>query len=132
MTYYAGPRLTVVVLANCVSAPVERLEKSIATAVLDQVSAELVDLPLTAKDIALYTGGWQIATSRIRTFEKDGKLWYERPAEPAFTLMYQGQHVFIASTDKAMRITFKVEDGKPAESFEIMRGGLVSTGKRME
>ena len=37
-----------------------------------------------------------------------------------------------ASHMTPMRITFKVEDGKPAESFEILRNGLVSTGKRME
>jgi hypothetical protein len=46
--------------------------------------------------------------------------------------MYQGKRVFVASTDHAMRITFKSDDGKPAETFEILRNGLVSVGKRME
>lgn len=132
LAYYSSPRLTVVVLGNCASAPVERLERAIADAALDLLPAEIVDLALTPKEIALYTGSWQVATSRIRTFEKDGKLWFERPTEPAFALMHQGQHVFVASTDKAMRITFKVEEGKPADSFEILRNGLMSTGKRME
>lgn len=132
LAHYAAQHLTLVVLANCATAPVERLEKSIATAVLDIVPAEIVDLPVDANEVSLDAGNWQIATTRIRTFEKDGKLWYERAGDPPFALMYQGKRVFVASTDHAMRITFKSDDGKPAETFEILRNGLVSVGKRME
>jgi CubicO group peptidase (beta-lactamase class C family) len=132
LAYYAAPRLTIVVLANCANGPVEKIEKAIAAAALDRLPAEIVDLLLDAQEVALYVGSWQIATARIRTFEKDHKLWFERPGEPAFALMHQGQRVFVASNDRAMRITFKGEEGKPAESFEILRNGLMSVGKRME
>ena len=132
LAHYTAAHLTLVVLANCATAPVERLEKSIATAVLDIVPPEIVDLPIDANEIALYSGNWQIATTRIRTFANDGKLWYERAGDAPFALMHQGKRVFVASNDRAMRITFKGEEGKPADSFEIVRNGLVSVGKRME
>ncbi|HEV8111734.1 MAG TPA: hypothetical protein VGR31_03085 [Planctomycetota bacterium] len=44
----------------------------------------------------------------------------------------QRRRVFVASTDKDMRITFDGKEGEPALSFDVLRNGLVSTGKRME
>jgi hypothetical protein len=69
----------------------------------------------------------------VRIFERDGKLWYEAPTQPAVKLLYQGRHLFVADGDREMRITFQVEDEeKPAGSFTLFRDGLMSTAKRME
>lgn len=131
IAYYVQADLTVVVLGNCESAPVARLEAAVAAAALDLLPKEIVDLPVGAAEIAACSGSWQIATQRVRTFERDGRLWFEEAERQPFALMYQGQHVFVASTDRTVRITFRVLDGKPAETFEIVRDGQVSTGRRM-
>jgi CubicO group peptidase (beta-lactamase class C family) len=131
LAFYETPRLTVVVLANCATADVERLEAAITRAALDLLPLELEDQPLDARELGLYTGSWQIATDRVRTFDRDGQLWFEYAVEPAFRLRYQGGHVFVASTDPDLRITFRVLDDKPAESFEILRKGSTSIGLRM-
>jgi len=132
LAYYEEPRLTVVVLANCATAPVERLEKAITRAALDLLPAEVVDRRVDASEIVRYAGNWQIATQRVRTFEREGRLWFEEPGEPALALMYQGGHVFVAAKDEKVRITFRVSADGPAESFEILRDGSTSVGKRME
>lgn len=132
LAYYVEQQLTVVVLANCASAPVERIEKAVARAALDLLPAETVDLPIDAEEAARLAGSWQIATQRVLTFAKEGKLWFEYPGQAAFPLMYQGRRVFLASTDKDMRVTFQGDRGESAISFEILRNGIVSIGKRME
>lgn len=132
LAHYLPQDLTIVVIANCESAPVERLEAEIARAALDLVSPEIVDLPVSPAEIARCSGNWQIATQRVRTFEREGKLWYEDNELPPFVLMYQGRHVFVAAADRSIRITFRVEKERAAQSFEIQRGEQVSTGKRME
>lgn len=132
LAYYETPRLTVVVLANCSTAPVERLEKAITRAALDLLPTEVVDRRLDAGEIVRYTGNWQIATQRVRTFAGEGRLWFEEPGEPAFALKYQGRHVFVVATDEDVKITFRVVGDRPAESFEILRDGSTSIGTRME
>jgi len=132
LAHYPEPRLTVVVLANCASAPVVRLEGAIARAALELLPAEVVDLRLDPGEMTRFTGGWQIATQRVLTFAKDGQLWFEFSGQPAFALMYQGKRVFIASTDKDLRIQFDGKEEERATSFEILRGGVISIGKRTD
>jgi CubicO group peptidase (beta-lactamase class C family) len=124
IAYYVEKDLTVVVLANCESAPVARLETAIARAALDLLPADVVDLQASPAEIAACSGTWQIATQRVRTFERSGRLFFENADLPPFALLYQGQHVFVAATDHSVRITFRVVKEKPAESFEIVRPSL--------
>jgi CubicO group peptidase (beta-lactamase class C family) len=131
LAFYAEPRLTVVVLANCDSAQVERLEQEVARAALDLLPLEVVDRRLEPEEIALYTGTWQIATQRVRTFEQSGALWFEDSPDPPFRLLYQAGHVFVSTSDPVLRITFRVLGNRPAESFEMLRDGAVSIGTRM-
>jgi D-alanyl-D-alanine carboxypeptidase len=132
VAHYPEAGATIVVLANCGTAPVEKMEQEIARALLGLLPSEVVDLPLEAREIARCVGTYMIATTRVRIFEKDGKLEYEEPAQPAFALLHQGHGVFVSAADRQMRITFKSTGDGPADSFEILRGGLVSTGKRIE
>ena len=131
LAHYVDPRLTVVVLANCDSAPVERLEGEIARAALGRLPAETADLPIEAAELARLTGSWQIATQAIRTFEREGSLWFEYAGQPAFRLLYQGHRTFVAANDPKWRITFQGPPDRPATSFELIRDGFASVGKRM-
>jgi hypothetical protein len=131
LAHYVDPRLTVVVLANCDSAPVERLEGEIARAALGRLPAEIADLPIEPSELARLSGSWQIATQAIRTFEREGSLWFEYAGQPAFRLLYQGHRVFFASNDAKWRITFQGAPDRPASSFELVRDGFASVGKRM-
>jgi len=132
LAHYVEPRLTVVVLANCDGAPVERLEEAIARAALGLLPDQTVDLPIRAEEIAALVGSYQIATQRVTVFEKESKVWFEYPGQPAFALLRQGRRAFVSSIDPEWGITFQGEGDEPATSFEIVREGLVSVGKRME
>ena len=134
VVHYPDARLTIVVLANCATAPVERIEAAIARDALGLLPPEVEpgDLDLGPDDVARYAGLYQIATTQVRIRERDGKLWFEAPTQPAIRLAYQGKHFFLAADDRDLRITFQVEGDAPAESFTLMRSGLMSTAKRME
>ena len=137
--HYPDAGATVVVLANCATAPVERMEQDIARALLGLLPEGVADLALAAEDVPKYAGTYMIATTRIRVFEKDGKLWWEEPAQPAFALLFQGRGagrgVFVSAADHRTRFTFKCKDEEendgPADRVEVTRNGLVSTGQRV-
>ncbi|MFN0009901.1 MAG: serine hydrolase domain-containing protein [Planctomycetota bacterium] len=132
LAHSVEPRLTVVVLANCSTAPVERLEQAITRAALGLLPAQTADLPVAPEEVAALVGSYQIATQRVSVFEKESKIWFEYPGQPAFALLRQGRRAFVSSIDPNWRITFQGDGDGPATSFEIVREGLVSVGKRME
>lgn len=133
--YYPDARVSIVLLANCANAPVERIEAAVARLVVGLMPPDIAvgDLPIDEEDIARYAGRYQVATTLVRVFERDGKLWFEFPTQPAFRLMYQGKHVFVHESEKDTRLVFEIEEeGRPAVSFKLLRGGTMSIGKRME
>jgi D-alanyl-D-alanine carboxypeptidase len=143
LAYYSLPHVTIAVLANCASAPVERIERDIARFVLALPAPGVVDLPVPAAELAYCAGMYQIATTQIRIVEKDGHLQYVRAGENPVALKYQGSLVFTLATDADTRVTFVAPDPdehdpakkdavKKCASFAILRGGFVSTARRME
>ena len=131
LAHYEARRLTVVVLANCASAPVERLERAIARVALELAPEGVADVPIARDEIARLCGSWQIETQRVLTFEREGKLWFEFSGRPAFPLAAEGKRSFRAPSGEDLRIRFAGEVGDESLSFEMMRNGLVSTGRRM-
>lgn len=132
LAYYPEARVTIAVLANCATARVEEIEQEIARAMLGLLPARIVDLPVDPAVAERCAGAYQIATTRVSVFVRDGKLWYEEPTQPAFPLLYQGQRVFAWSVDKDPRLVFALERDGPAESFQLTRAGLVTIAQRME
>lgn len=132
--YYPGPRLSIVMLSNCSTAPLARMEASIAREALGLVPPEVAveDLPLEDAEIARFVGRYQIATTLVRVVERDGKIWMEFPTQAPLRLLYQGRNFFVGDQDRATRVTFQVEGDGPAASFTMLRDGLQSVGKRME
>jgi CubicO group peptidase (beta-lactamase class C family) len=131
LAHYVHSGLTIAVLANCESAPVERLERDVARAALEALPAATADLPIEAAELSRLCGDWQIATQAVRTFERDGSLWFEYAGQPAFRLLHQGRRVFVASNDASWRVVFGGERDEPANSFEVVRNGFTSVGKRL-
>lgn len=131
LSFYSLPRLTIVVLANCSTAPVERIEQDIARFILAMPAPKNEEIPLPAEDLARCTGMYQIATTQIRVVAKDGQLWYTPPVQPAVRLCYQGQLTFRFENELDTRITFHAPEGK-CEGFTLVRGGLETKAKRVE
>lgn len=129
-THYVEPDITVAVLANCHSAPVERIESEVARAVLGWAPREILEMELPAEARDRYCGTYQLATTRIRISLIDGHMRFEGP-EQSFALLYQGRHVFASAAEKDVWVKFQVEGGK-ATSFTWLRAGDESTARRME
>lgn len=122
---------TVVVLSNCSSAQVDEIEREIACQVLGLPSPSTRDLPLGEADAAACVGTYQIATTRVRITASGGKLRAEWPTGAPIELRHRGALTFALEGESDSRIVFRVENGK-AVSFELKRGGTVSTGRRMD
>ncbi|MBL8859069.1 MAG: beta-lactamase family protein [Planctomycetes bacterium] len=131
LSYYSLPNVTVVVLANCESAPVERIEKDIARFIFAIPLPVTEEAKLTTEDAARCVGLYQIATTQYRIAERDGQLWFTPPVDPAVRLCHQGNLVFTFESDRDVRLTFNVTDGK-VDSFTLWRGGYENRARRME
>jgi hypothetical protein len=131
MAYYSLPEVTIVVMSNCASAPVDQIERDLARRMLGLAPPEVLDVPIEKADIQRFTGTYQIATTRIEIREKDGKLWYVLPTEEPVRLLAQGGGAFLLDNDKDVKLIFKAE-GERAESFERHQGGFISIAKRFE
>jgi CubicO group peptidase (beta-lactamase class C family) len=138
VAYYSLPHVTIVVIANCATAPVDRVERDLARFVLAMQPPEVVDVAVPKEDVERCAGLYQIATTQIRVLAQDGKLFYETAGEKPVALLHQGNLVFALANDKDARVTFnraeEIEKDKPLKcpSFVLMRGGFQSTGKRMD
>jgi len=131
IAHYARLHTSVVVLANCSSADVDGIERDIACHLLGLPSQSHHDVPLSAAEAAQFVGDYQIATTRVRITLKDGRLTFEWPTGAPIELRYRGVMTFKFADESDTKLVFHVVDGK-ADSFELTRAGLASTGRRME
>lgn len=131
LSYWSLPKVTIVVLANCESAPVERIERDIARFVLSIPLPPTAEVDLAAEDAARCTGLYQIATTQYRVEERSGQLWFVPPVEPATRLCHRGNLVFAFESDRDVRLTFHVAEGR-AEGFTLWRNGFESRARRMD
>jgi D-alanyl-D-alanine carboxypeptidase len=131
LAYYSQPEVTICVLANCSGAPVERIEKELARHILGLATPESFDHKLTPEQSALYAGMYQLASTRIRIFERDGSLWYEAPEGPPARLKHQGEHAFVFARDVDEKLSFDVDEARTL-GFTLTRAGFQSQAKRVE
>lgn len=127
---YPLAKVTIAILANCATAPVERIERDVARSVLGLPAPASADLAVSAEDIARCTGIYQIATTQVHIEAKDDKLWYQRAGGPSVRLLHRGNLVFAFENDKDAELTFEIQDGK-CTGFTVMRDGLETTAKKM-
>jgi CubicO group peptidase (beta-lactamase class C family) len=131
LVYYSLPKVTIAILANCATAPVDRIEREIAGFVLGLPPEPSTDLALPPEEAARCAGLYQIATTQVRIELRDGKLYYSTANGPTVRLLYQGRLSFAFETEPETKLTFTVKDEK-CDGFTLLRGGFQTTGKRME
>jgi hypothetical protein len=130
LVHYPLPRITIAILANCATAPVDRIERDVARFVLSLPAPAPADLALAPEEAARFVGMYQIATSQVQIELKDGKLWYAPANGQRTQLLHRGNMVFGFENDAEAQLTFDVREGK-CEGFTVLRGGFTTTGKRM-
>ena len=96
-------------------------------------AAAVRDLPLTAEEMARYEGTYTLRmgerTLDVRIFAQGGRLMSQAAGQGAFGLRNQGDHVFIADFDNAVRLVFTMENGR-ATGVTLHQGGREIPGTR--
>lgn len=96
---------------------------------------EILDLPLTAEELAVYEGAWLLdgvgRTIELEIHGSDGRLTGRLVGGTTFRLRYQGDHAFIPERDPASRVVFDVRNGR-AVGLELNLHGSVLTGQRRQ
>jgi D-alanyl-D-alanine carboxypeptidase len=131
LVHYPEDSLSIALLFNAGSAEAyERIELAVARAAL---GIEILDLPLTAGDMARYLGTytiqWGERTIDLRVFGEGGQLNAEIVGQGTTRLLYQGDHRFITAADDEISILFNVENGR-TESIAFHLGPQVLPGQR--
>lgn len=131
--------LTVAVLVNTEVPLADQLAQRVLRAALGLPLVEPPkDLPLSAEERSRYVGTYALAlpnggTLELRVFEEGEKLTAQAvgPGQGPFQLMAQGNHVFTATFDPTVRLTFTV-DGARATKVVLLQGGGSLAGARVK
>jgi CubicO group peptidase (beta-lactamase class C family) len=133
LAHYPKEGLTVVVMANSVSAKPIEVVKALARTALH---IKVQDLPLTPEHIARYSGIYTYKsgakTRELKVYEQNGKLHAQVVGGRPFRLRSQGSHVFIPSGNDDNQLIFKPAADRAAGL--IIREGRweVTEAKRQE
>jgi CubicO group peptidase (beta-lactamase class C family) len=76
---------------------------------------EIVDLPLTGEQCAVYAGVYYMGCTRTTIEARDEQLYFQSPYEGPYRLRYQGEHRFVAAPDEEVTFEFKVDSGVASE-----------------
>ncbi|HYW13729.1 MAG TPA: serine hydrolase [Longimicrobium sp.] len=100
------------------------------------VAPEVLDLPLTAVQMAVYEGTYALQaggrTLEVRVFVQDGRLMAQPAGQSVTRLRAQGDHAFtfIPTADDRIRFVFTVEGGR-ATSATLHQNGRAVQGARL-
>jgi len=128
--YYPASRIAVVVLTNCATAEVDRIEREIAR-VAHGLPATDREAPLRPEEEKRLTGAYQLATTRVQILARDGHLWFEEPGQEAIHLRSRGRGDFVVEGQHDTRVVFDLE-GEKAAWFTLIRSGTTSRAVRMD
>ena len=131
LAWYPDDTLTVVVLANTQEANASLLARDIARIALGVVGPEVRDLPVSRDDIARYRGTYDLGPLALRVFETNGSLSAQGTNQPAFRLLYQGTHAFVAEFDTSVRVEFHVANGR-ATALTLYQAGRATRAGRVD
>lgn len=136
LTHYPDSGLTIAVLTNSDKGmPPGRIEEAVARSAHGLTSPAVLDLPLTAEDIARYEGtylaGRAPRPTEVRVFGDNGRLKVQVGQGKAFLFRHQGDHVFVPEFDDKVRLVFSVEAGR-AEGVTLHQGSRVTQATRKQ
>jgi CubicO group peptidase (beta-lactamase class C family) len=122
LTHYPGSDLDVVVISNTPGPHVDRTAETIAKWALGIAVATVRDEPTTARELAAYTGVYQLAPGfELTVFEQNGRLWTQATGQGAFRLRSQGDGTFVPTFDDDVRVEFVME-GDRATTLILFQG----------
>lgn len=131
LAYYPEEDITIAVLTNTEGPAAYAVEEAIARHRLGIPEPVRENLPLTAKERARYTGTYDLGPLELRVFEQDDRLMAQATNQPAFPLLYQGDHEFLLDVPaQEIRLVFVLEEGR-AESLVLHQGGAVIPAERV-
>lgn len=130
LSYYPERDVTIAVLENTQAYDPARTEEAIARALFGIAAPQVADLPLSEAEIARYVGTYDLGPLQLRIFAQDGRLMAQGTGQPAFPLLYQGEHEFRASFDERVRIVFEVS-GERAAALTLYQGGAAMRAPRL-
>jgi CubicO group peptidase (beta-lactamase class C family) len=124
MAHFPEEDLDVVVLANTEGAEPGRLAEVISRWALGLEVVSVLDLPLSAEELAVYVGVYEIQPGfELSVFVDQGKLISRATGQDRALLRAQGDHVFVPSFDDQARVVFEVVDGKATKAVIHQGGG---------
>lgn len=134
LSHYPAEGLTIAVLTNSHRGKPEQVEEVLARTALGMKVTAPLDLPLSADELARYTGTYTVMAGRTprdaRIYVDGGRLMM-MVANDLGPLRYQGNHVFTHARDSDVRVTFS-DVGARAAGIRLEFGGRAFEGKRKE
>ncbi|MFT7669015.1 MAG: CubicO group peptidase (beta-lactamase class C family) [Planctomycetota bacterium] len=129
VAYFPEYSLIVVVMARVEEADVGDLSYDLARLVIAKPEAQLLDLLLTEEGTRPYLGQYQVGCSTVVINATEGRIVLDEMDEVPLVFHNQGNHLFIASSDPGLRITFEVVENI-ARSFTLERHGFLTKAVR--
>ncbi|MGZ8412628.1 MAG: serine hydrolase domain-containing protein [Gemmatirosa sp.] len=122
--YLPDSAVGVTVLTNGVYAGsiVTRLVQGVARQALGLPQPRLADLPTSAADRARFAGTFDLGPVKLEVYEQGDHLRAQPPGQVAARLLHQGDGVFVAEHDPALRFRFQLA-GERAGALVIEQGG---------
>jgi CubicO group peptidase (beta-lactamase class C family) len=130
LDHYPDDSLTVAVLANSGSWSPNQLSDRIARAALGIPEPMMRDLVLAPAERERYAGAYRLGPLEIRIYERGDSLFAQASGQGAFRLLYQGGHVFLASFDTTVQLSFEMGPAS-ARAFTLFQGGGSQRAERI-
>lgn len=131
VAWHPEHRLTVALALEGRRVDASRIAERLAGVVLEIPEREIVDLPMTAEQRAIFVGVYYMGCTRSTIEERDEQLYFQTPYQGPHRLRFQGVHRFIAADDDELRLDFTLEDGRATE-FVLIHQGARTGARRME
>ena len=132
LAHYPDHDLTIAIIVNG-PASAGRLQEKVARMLLGIPETEMIYLPMTAAERALFAGDYDLAPTlplQLRVFEQEERLYAQATGQGPFPLQYQGDHVLMA-LGGTLRMVFTIE-GDQATGFMLEQGGSSIAARRIE
>lgn len=131
LAHYPDSDLDVVVLSNTSGLHPGRIAETIAKWVHGIEVPAVLDEQLSVEQLGTYVGVYELRPGfELTVSVRDGQLFSGATGQGEFRLRAQGNHVFIATFDDAVRVVFAV-DGDRATSLVLHQGGQAREALRV-
>lgn len=132
LVHYPEDSLTIAILTNTQPLAVEKIEETMARAILrstaragTEKAAPVPEVPLTAEAAARFVGDYALGPVRVSVAAKKGRLVARARGYPLpWTLAYRGGETFGAVSDPTLRVVFHVSgaaEGARADSVTVFQ-----------